>query len=85
MVTSGGALMNGLVTIFGLATYYLGTHDCMQVLPIDTYALIEDSGAHSVSKLLFERRHLRFRLSECLSECLSAKKNFVAHIKKIFL
>ena len=85
MVTSGGALMNGLVTIFGLATYYLGTHDCMQVLPIDTYALIEDSGAHSVSKLLFERRRLRFRLSECLSECLSAKKNFVAHIKKIFL
>ena len=40
--------MNGLVTIFGLATYYLGTHDCMQVWPIGTYALIEDSGAHSV-------------------------------------
>ena len=52
MVTSGGALMNGLVTIFGLATYYLGTHDCMQVLPIDTYALIEDSGAHSVQAFL---------------------------------
>ena len=52
MVTSGGALMNGLVTIFGLATYYLGTHDCMQVLPIGTYALIEDSGAHSVQVFL---------------------------------